>query len=64
MTHTYIDTEAENIITDYMGVDTRVESQSGIHLEPCEFTLSISDQYAKFLKMLSQGFIFSGVKHI
>lgn len=64
MTHTYIDTEREQRITDYKGVEAMVNSKSGIHLEPCEFTLSISDQYAKFLKMLSQGFIFSGVKHI
>ena len=64
MTHTYIDTEREQRITDYTGVETTVKSNSGIHLEPCEFTLSISDQYAKFMKMLSQGFIYSGVKHI
>lgn len=64
MTHTYIDTEREQLITDYRGIEAIVNSKSGIHLEPCEFTLSISEQYAKFLKMLSQGFIFSGVKHI
>lgn len=64
MTHTYIDEGQEQAIIDHMGVEAIVNSKSGIHLEPCEFTLSISDQYAKFLRMLSQGFIFAGVKHV
>lgn len=64
MTHTYIDDEMVQVVKDYKGQQAVVHSKSSIHLEPCEFTLSISDQYAKFIKMLSQGFIFSGVKHI
>lgn len=64
MTHTYIDEEMAQVVKDYKGQQTIVNSKSSIHLEPCEFTLSISDQYAKFIKMLSQGYIFSGVKYI
>ena len=32
-----------------------VNTKSGVHLSPCEFTLSISKQYAKFLKALLNG---------
>jgi len=64
MTHTYIDEEMSQVVKDYKGQQAIVKSKSSIHLEPCEFTLSISDQYAKFIRMLSQGYIFSGVKHI
>lgn len=64
MTHTYIDDEAAQVVMDYRGQQALIKSKSSIHLEPCEFTLSISDQYAKFIRMLSQGYIFSGVKHV
>lgn len=63
MTHTYIDEEVEIEVEDYEGRLTTVNPKSSIHLEPCEFTLSIADHYAKFLSMLSQGYIFKGVKY-
>lgn len=64
MTHTYLDELQELYVKDYNGVEALISVESGIHLEPCEFTLSISEQYAKFMRMLAQGYIFSGVKHI
>lgn len=64
MTHSYIDEDATIDVLDYNGDMRTVEARSGIHLEPCEFTLSVSQQYAKFIKMLKSGFIFDGVKHI
>lgn len=62
MTHTYIDDEMESVITDYQGNKTYVKSLSSVHLEKCEFTLSISKQYADFLSRMMQGYIYKGVK--
>jgi len=64
MTHTYIDIEQEALITDYLGNTEHVISNSCVYLENCEFTLSISKQYANFLKQLMQGYIFKGVKDV
>lgn len=64
MTHTYLDNEMQGIVKDYQGNYAKVESKSAIHLEPCEFTLSISKQYSKFLEMLSTGYIYKGLKYI
>jgi len=64
MTHTYIDIEQEALITDYLGNTEHVISKSCVYLESCEFTLSISKQYAQFLKQLMQGYIYKGVKYV
>lgn len=63
MTHSYIDEESNFEVEDYLGNVEMVNPKSSIHLGPCEFTLSVSRQYAKFLNMLSQGYIFKGVKY-
>ena len=52
----------ESVITDYQGNRTYVKSLSSVHLEKCEFTLSISKQYADFLSRMMQGYIYKGVK--
>ena len=64
MTHTYLDEERVFNITDYKGVEVEVKAPSGIHLESVDFTLSISKNYGTFLNMVSQGFLFEGVKEI
>ena len=64
MTHTYIDFEKEMFIVDCDGVEERVLTLSGIHLEPCDFTLSISEQYNQFLRALASGYIFTGMKNV
>lgn len=64
LTHTYIDDELEAPIEDYLGNVEEVSAKSSIHLSPCEFTLSISTQYQDFLKNLSSGYIYKGVKHV
>ena len=63
MTHTYIDIEQTALITDYKGEPIEVTALSSVHLEKCEFTLSISENYKTFLKQLSKGYIFKGVKY-
>ena len=64
MTHTYIDHELTFLVTDYLGNTTEVTTLTGVHLENCEFTLSISDQFKTFLNQLSKGYIYKGVKHL
>ena len=64
MTHTYIDDELKYKVTDYNGVTATVNPLSGVHLENCDFTLSITAQYKEFLGQLSKGYIYKGVKHV
>ena len=63
-THTYIDEEMTALITDYQGNTEEVTALSSVHLSPCEFTLSISKQYSKFLQDFKNGYLFIGVKSI
>ena len=61
-THTYIDIEITDEIEDYKGNKQIVTSLSAVHLEPTNFSLSISDYYIKFYKMLQSGYILKGDK--
>ena len=61
-THTYIDTEITENITDYQGNVEVVTSLSGVHLEQAEYSLSISDYFIKFYKMLQSGYTLKGDK--
>lgn len=63
MTHSYIDEEMSFPVTDYKGVTRDIKTLSGIHLEPADFTLSISREYDDFLKKYNDGFIFGGIKY-
>lgn len=63
MTHTYIDDKLEFMVLDYQNNESYVSVESGIHLETCEFTLSISEQYKKFLGMLGKGYLYKGVRY-
>lgn len=60
-THTYIDNTYELDVTDFNGVTYHVVTNSGVHLSECEFTLSLSKQYAKFIEDFRNGYIFKGV---
>ena len=59
-THTYIDETREAEIIDYLGNKQIEKCESSIHLEECEFTLSISKQYSKFLQNLKMGMLYKG----
>ena len=63
-THTYIDSTITSMITDYQNNVVEVTALSGVHLSPCEFTLSISQQYSKFLHDLQNGYLFTGTRAI
>lgn len=64
MTHTYLDNEQSNTVTDYLGNSNIEHALSGVHLGACDFTLSISKQYLNFLANLKDGYIFTGLKHV
>lgn len=57
-THTYLDDISEIDVLDYTGNKARIISKSGVHLEPCEFTLSMSEQYEYFLEQFGAGYIY------
>ena len=61
-THTYIDDEITETITDYQGIEEDITSLSGIHLEEAKYSLSISDYFVKFYTMLQNGYILKGDK--
>lgn len=64
MTLTYIDDELKYKVTDHLGTVATVNPLSGAHMEPCDFTISISNQYEKFLNNLSKGRLLQGDKKI
>lgn len=59
-THTYIDEERIFEVIDYLGNRATEKCLSGVHLEECEFTLSISKQYSSFLQKLKSGTLYKG----
>ena len=62
-THTYIDDYKEYEITDYLGNTSLIQSESSIHLSECEFTLSLSQEYERFLSMFVDGYILGGTTY-
>ncbi len=64
MTHTYLDLPCDFMITDYLGVETEIHTESSIHLGDCDFTLSINRQYLEFIKNVSQGYVYKGMKNV
>ena len=48
MTHTYIDKEIENTVSDYLGNVAYYHEKSFIHLEKTDYLLSLSDMYIKY----------------
>ena len=60
MTHTNVEIAAEHTIIDCDGVESIVLSESGMHLEPASFNLTMSDDYIEFLSNLEQGYIYNG----
>lgn len=64
MTHTYIDFEIDLMVFDYQKKEKRVNVRSGIHLEKCDFTLSLTEQYIQFIENLMKGYLYKGQKTI
>lgn len=49
MTHTYIDEVQDGDMTDYQGNTAHYHELSSVHLEKCEYSLSLSDAYLDLL---------------
>lgn len=59
-THLYIDESKTMMVTDYLGNTSEIHSESGVFLYGADFTLSISEQYSQFIKMMKKGYKFKG----
>lgn len=60
LTHAYIDSRKDIMIQDYKGVECRVITESGVHLEKCEFTLSLTQTYINFIEQMKKGYLYMG----
>ena len=49
-------------IEDYLGNKSYIETLSAIHLESCEFTLSLSTTFLDFLSNMKSGTIYRGLR--
>lgn len=47
--HTYIDEETSGICTDYIGKTYKYHELSSIHMEPCDYELSLSREFLEYL---------------
>ena len=50
LTHTYINEPREGKVKDYRGRTYAYREESGVHLEPCGYSLSFEAEFAKALK--------------
>lgn len=53
-THTYIDVPKSGYLTDYTGRKAPYAEYSGVHLSGADYTLSLADEYARFLLNLEE----------
>ncbi len=52
LTLTYIDEPISGYVTDYLGNTAYYEELTSIHMEPSEYTMSMSDTYRIFMNMM------------
>lgn len=57
MTHTYIDMETEGKVIDYMGNKNSYHELSSIHMEECDYSISISQLFINYILGIKEGFI-------
>ena len=50
LTHTYMDSETDGYVTDYLGNTEHYYEKSYIHLEPAPFHLNIIDEFKRYLQ--------------
>ena len=54
LAHTYCTRELTMDITDYMGITATVHTYGGVHLEPMDYTMHVSDEYIEFFTELNE----------
>lgn len=47
--HTYIDVPQSGTLVDYMGVEGEYNEFGAVHMEPCDYELSLANEYIDFL---------------
>lgn len=52
LTLTYIDEHIQGVVTDYLGNPAPYDELTSIHMEPSEYTMSMSDTYRMFMNMM------------
>lgn len=52
MTHTYIDTPVDTVLTDYTGVTREIHEKTCVHLENCSYSMSMTMEYANLIAKL------------
>ena len=55
LTHTYIDQEFRDILTDYTGKTDVVFERSCVHLEPAEYSLSMAKEFLQYINQFLGG---------
>lgn len=54
LTHSYIDCLQQGEITDYTGVTANYFERSSVHLESAEYSLSLAQEYADYIKQVKE----------
>lgn len=54
LTHTYIDYQQRGVITDYRGETAEYNERSSVHLESAEYSLSLAQEYADYIKQIKE----------
>lgn len=49
MTHTYIDTQRDGVLTDYNGISAEYHELTSVHLSKSDYSLSVSQEYADYM---------------
>lgn len=49
LTHTYVDEKRDGVIIDYRGVANEYSTLSGVHMEKCQYNLSLASEYIDYL---------------
>ena len=53
-THTYLDFKQDGIVTDYQGNTCEFHELSSVHIEPCEYNLSLASHFIDYLKGIKE----------
>lgn len=57
MTHTYIDIERKGYVIDYLGNKGYYDELTSVHMEKCDYNMSLSEIFKNYLQGIKEGFI-------